>query len=212
MIVTTVNISYSADHLKGPAPYNSIDPKLHEEWLSRAIDFYQEEAGWPVIVSASRVPDHLPGAYWCLRNGLMVASQMGAKYLIHTAEDILPARGVLGWIHGRLGQGFDFVGWPCGPYREYLVTAFFGCRVAALLSLLGDASPDLGGNFERWLAKSLAGKHCYVERSYHLDRQDDSTVLVHDDDGCSAPLGYPYLHTHDYNQWQRWLEAREAED
>ncbi len=210
-----VSISYCAMHGKGRDP--DVAPRLHGEtharWLLDAVNYYLiafpyivvSATAWPGILNVENstsscerdvmwevarravilgVPDnpgHAVGAALCIRQGLEAAGKWGYDCLLHTAEDIVPGPLVVARMVAAIEGGAEYVGGRWGVAQDELNTQFFACRPGWLCSQWDSCRVPSYGTIERYMATLLEGKPKHL-----LDE------------------GY-YLHTHDYETWQLWI-------
>jgi hypothetical protein len=110
------------------------------EWLEKAVDHYHNRYGLPISVSISAFPgialtgggrerdafyrifektkflmvganpSHQLGAALTMKMGMEYAASVGYKYLIQTAEDIIPRPGSLEAKYAAIHEGYDWVG------------------------------------------------------------------------------------------------------
>ncbi len=214
---TLVSISYCASHHKGADP--DVAPRLdgaeHAEWLQDAVGFYaallptaeiavaatafpgildvpagrERDAYWTIIkcgvllVTTSHNPGHQVGAALAIRLGLEAAGKLGFDFLVHTAEDVIPGEGALQEMLTALASEADYAGseWHAGPGQ--VNAQFFACRTQALVARWDACAVTGDGCIERYLGRLLEGRpKCLRE--------------------------WPYRHTHDRAEWQRWARGQ----
>lgn len=215
-----INVAFNADHRKGGDFNEPCDAAGHWYWLYECVKDLDGCGRWsgahPVVVSMTAFPGHLmvpagrerdamwqcmrharfvsvphqpghqEGAATCIRLGLEYGGKTGFDFMVHTAEDIVLPLGVVTGVLAALEGGADYVGAAWGPDKNELSSQFFACRVQALVGTFDPGQVLRHGWLERYLAHQLAGKAvCRVD--------------------------YPYRHTHDYQEWRRFLkEARDG--
>jgi len=149
---------------------------------------YERDVMWRIarkvrtIVGCPQNPGHQVGAALCIRQGLEAASKFGYDVMIHTAEDVVPRKHVLGDMTEMCGiVGYRYYGSIWGPKRDQLNAQFFACRVNDLVGPWDAAAVTGYGCIEAYLASLLDFDDCLDVENY-------------------------YRTTHDHSEWTRWAE------
>jgi hypothetical protein len=216
-----VNLAHCAEHYRGGDGINRLHGAAHAEWLARAVtvyrglmareleSWYQTDLfvavtgwpGWPDVevspgnperdwywqalgrsrfVTMNHNPGHQQGAAWCIRLGLEAAGKLGYDFLVHAAEDVLPFAGTLPRLAQLLAEGYDYAGQSWNS--EELSSQFFACRVPWLAGLFDPGQVGPGNHIERYLGRLHQGRAV-----------------------CRLPEHSLYRHTHDWDEYRRWL-------
>jgi hypothetical protein len=167
-----ISVSYYGHHRKGDGQV--MDAWEHEDMLRRTVDYLRQEmrAHAPFIIVCGsgmnrndRILDlgagslstrvlasyeetgNPDGSWWAICQGAKAAISFGCEFLIHTAEDVLPHRGVMADMVWRMhNERLDYLGHLWRPQGE-LATQFFGCRAKAMSDLIMKADtwkPNMG--------------------------------------------------------------------
>jgi hypothetical protein len=214
-----VNVSYCC-YRKVP----EISRSEHARWLHHTVSWLRGEVDWPIVVSmigwngmirmaddeerrwmmrtwrlarftgVSEHLDHQGGAGTAIHMGLVAAEALGAPFLVHTAEDILPTPGALDNIHLKLEFGADYVGAKWGHKGEFLNAQFFGCRRSVLA--------------RGWDAGTLTGAH---HTEMHLRECFEGAAIEPEGQIHPDMSACRYNHTHDWALFQTWLEQPPGE-
>jgi len=116
------------------------------------------------IVGIPENPGHQSGAAQCIRIALETACNLDFPYLIHTAEDVVPRRGILREMFLALEEEHDYAGewWYSEP--PGLNTQFFGCRPSALINYWDSATLYNHVHIEGYMRHLIQDHHaaCYL--------------------------------------------------
>jgi hypothetical protein len=207
-----INVSFCSSHRKGgDAPESPfLDGELHWRWLEEALVFLESQAPWDIFVSvigftgfehhkhtaiwrifdrdAVRLlfspanPGHQQGAALAIWLGLEAAHHLDYKYMVHTAEDIVPDPGaMMKMVEWMDGSHVDYIGEAWGWSRTELSAQFFACRVEALRPVFDPGQVLAHGYIERYLRDKLA------------NNPKEFTENM-------------FRHTHSFEEWQRWTK------
>jgi hypothetical protein len=208
MFVT--NISFCAAHGKGFG--SPIAEVTHARWLWECVEHLDETVGGKIIVSMtgfrgllhhwageerdylwkvwdrcpivhiSDNPGHHQGSCWCIRMGLEACGKTGVEFMVHTAEDVVPYPGAIKVLLDKLNEGYDYAGTPWGYNGENLNAQFFACRVQAICGVFDQCKvvPETNMHSEKYLKQIFEGQKVWC-----------------------GPQNY--WHTHDYDEWKRFL-------
>jgi hypothetical protein len=155
---------------------------LHH-WAGPERDYLWKVWDKAKIISVDHNPGHHQGCCWAIRMGLEACSKTGIDYMVHTAEDVVPHKGAIAKLLGKLEEGYDYAGMPWGHHNEYLNAQFFACRVESIVADFDQCKVDGDMHSERYLKSLFEGKRVWMEPSH-----------------------YCYWHTHDYSEWKGFLE------
>ena len=206
-----INVSYCNHHYKGGDFLAWGDGAEHAEWLEQCVRHLALSSplpvmvsmtgflGWPEVpagrerdalwrankmarfVTMAANPGHQVGASWCIRLGLEAAGKLGYDCLVHTAEDVVPHKGVIEQMLHDLEEGAEYAGARWGIHQDEANAQFFACRVPYLAGIWDPTAIPRHDHIERYLMDLLEGKKiCWT--------------------------GTWYRHTHDFSQWRQWAE------
>jgi hypothetical protein len=198
----------------------TIAPALHAAWLEECVDHWLtlgypvtvSAVCWPLCISSIACPqeraitwrifakarfltlthdsEHQLGASWALRLGLDFALNLQYDYLIHTAEDVVPCRGMAANMLAKLDAGLDYAGSGWTPGRREVNAQFFGCRASACAAFEPNVY-RVGKPIEEHLFDVLEGKKLFF---YYPDAWGPNRLAEF------------YETTHDYDEWKKLLD------
>lgn len=159
--------------------------------ITNAPGYFERDVMWRIAQRASIIgvpqnPGHQVGAALCIRQGLETAGKWGYDLLIHTAEDVLPRKGVVVQMVEALSRDellCEYVGEKWGERNDELNSQFFGCRTQSLVGPWDACQVTGAGHIERYLKMLLEGKICAFMTNH-------------------------YRTTHDFDEWQRWRQEQ----
>jgi len=203
------------------AAIDCANPKREHSVIVSAISFdpwampdEERELAWEVykraglVLSKNAKEGHQSGAATSIRMATEGAAAIGATYLIHLAEDVVPAPDYVDYFLKHL-EGHDYVGgyWIMnGPEKRRfsLATQVFGCRVEPFKHLMPFQVTEI--EMEMYSQIQQRGLRYKVGATpTNLHAYPEGRVIPYPEGGRGPKL---YEHTHDPARFRRLVESR----